>query len=81
MFLHFSHNLPQLGSGKSDKTQTVVDITCKCNVCGKFELCTFNSKVTLKFLKLPQGPSLYLLDYFLQERCSMTLALPHPSQC
>ena len=31
---------------KSNESQTVLDITSKCTLCGKFEVFSFNIKIT-----------------------------------
>ena len=44
----FSYIWPcNLKMAKSEQTDIVVEVTSVCDLCGKFEVCSFNVKVTL----------------------------------
>ena len=45
--------------GKSDESQSVLDIISICNLCKIFEGCSFNYKLTLKSQNWPQRPNLW----------------------
>ena len=42
---------PVVWNGNSGKSQTVLHTNFVCNLCGKFDVCSFNFKATLMSLK------------------------------